>query len=84
MGTGTLVRAAPHKMPDPTCFVLNRYLFVITIISDILIFCLLGLFPLALIFVHRQIGAFTDAFHGGVMPRVICGHTIAILTFSQG
>ncbi len=25
MGTGTLVRAAPHKMPVPMCFVLNRY-----------------------------------------------------------
>ena len=28
MGTGTLVRAAPHKMPVPTCSVLNSYFLI--------------------------------------------------------
>ena len=31
MGTGTLVRAVPHKMPVPTCFVLNSYNSIIII-----------------------------------------------------
>ena len=32
MGTGALVRAAPHEMPVPTCVVLNRYFFVFIVI----------------------------------------------------